>query len=157
MRQVICGRPYLHRVDFCFWSAPPRPLLETLKALSGDVEAFAMGADCQSWLCERVLPMAVENTILCGAHARGVRLSPLWDSYSEADQPACRAPVNYGCVASLSYTGGMNRTALLGHHRWSNNGKLPYMFEEAAAAEAAAARSGYSEVGTRKRRERSNM
>ena len=98
----LCDRPRKKRIDFCFWSAPPEPLLRTVESLRGDeldrlarnvstnmsspdwlvhlpVGGLAPASslpDSARYLDRRHMPLFVENLLFCAARARGVRWPP---------------------------------------------------------------------------------
>ena len=71
---VMCDRPRTKRIDFCFWSAPPAPLVRTVLALEAELQALV--PECQAYLNgtlrQEMRSIFQESIMLCAMGAAGV-------------------------------------------------------------------------------------
>lgn len=89
---VQCRHPTSKRTDFCFWSAPPRTLLKTLRRLEHEgFDELAYGrSGCRRYLRASRFPRHSENLLLCAMRAEGVSMSRLIDERSTIGENECR-------------------------------------------------------------------
>uniref|UniRef100_A0A7S3ESW4 Uncharacterized protein n=1 Tax=Haptolina ericina TaxID=156174 RepID=A0A7S3ESW4_9EUKA len=129
---VICARPRLQRMDFCFWSAPPRALQVTIGTFENGLDAQLFGAPCRSLLAERQIPLYTENVLLCAMWARNVTVSEMWDSTRSGSSPYRKCmdtpSVHPGCLATAAFDRRINKTvvaiatARYRHKSWQGRG-----------------------------------
>ena len=70
---VTCRRPRRARIDWCFWSTPPQPLLRTVLHLHRNFDQ--VHAWCEQWLRQQGLPAFSENLLRCAMFDRNVTYS----------------------------------------------------------------------------------
>ena len=70
---VTCRRPHKARGDWCFWSTPPQPLLETVLHLNRNFDQ--VHAWCEQWLRQQHLPPFSENLLRCAMLDRNISYS----------------------------------------------------------------------------------